>query len=129
VTLPLELGGIQSPDVRRAFEQISVAFPVQESSMGLRTVSGGVTGATGVSAGTGFTSVRNAAGDYTITFTPVFSSTPILVAMLGATGAAVSVKTFGGSVPSGSTWRLATITGAPALVDHDFYFIAKGPGF
>lgn len=28
MTLPLELGGIENPDVRRAFEQVSVQFPL-----------------------------------------------------------------------------------------------------
>lgn len=29
MTLPLELGGVQDPDVRRAFEEISKHFPLQ----------------------------------------------------------------------------------------------------
>jgi hypothetical protein len=33
VTLSLELGGIQNPDILRAFEQVSVQFPLRGSSL------------------------------------------------------------------------------------------------
>lgn len=50
-----------------------------------RIVRGSVTGA-GVGTGTGFTVVRNSAGNYTVTFTTAFSAAPFVLA--GVDGAA-----------------------------------------
>jgi hypothetical protein len=98
----------------------------------LRVVRGSVVGATGALYTTGnpnpgFTCVRNADGDYTITFTPPFGDIPTVVAMCGPIGTAAIIKTYNVFALTSSSWRLAVLTTAGSLADQDFHLIAIGP--
>jgi hypothetical protein len=76
VTLPLELGGIQDPFIRRAFENVSQQFPVlPRYSWGL------VKGSDGSKlAGSGdFTPSRSGVGTYAITWTLAKKGTAYMV--------------------------------------------------
>lgn len=53
---------------------------VTEVKLSLRIVRGEVSAAGAVSRGSGFTVVRNSAGNYTVTFSTAFSAAPIVVA-------------------------------------------------
>lgn len=88
-------------------------------------IRGTVDGATGnVTNGTGFSSVRNSAGFYTVTFTSAFSAAPVVVATLvPGTGFGGSDTIILDSVVAGSFVAQTGIRGV-ANVDETFAFIA-----
>lgn len=94
--------------------------------IGLRIVRGTITGATGaVAAGTGWTAVRNSAGDYTITFTSTFSGSPSVTANCTQGGGAACFVSIVAN--TASTTRLQVVRrsdGAP--VDENVHFHATG---
>lgn len=89
---------------------------------GRRIVAGAVTSVGAVARGDDFTVVRNAVGDYTITFSPVFRTVPFALAMASAAGVAVRQ-----SAVTKSTLRvIAFTTSTGAAVDADFTFQCAG---
>lgn len=60
--------------------------PVWQAPATLTRITGQVTGAGGITAGTGFSVVRNGVGDYTVTFTSAFAAVPIVIAQQTDTG-------------------------------------------
>jgi hypothetical protein len=103
VALPLELGGIQNPDVRRAFEQVSLAFPVRAQNVANDLLLLAVTGTT-----------RKAAfGTTTIHFAAAITSNVVTVNHgLGVAPVSVIVtcetNAFGAVVVPGTQTRTAT---------------------
>lgn len=64
-----------------AATKFPLVVSAQPSTHGLMIIRGSVTSGGAVESGEGFTSVKNATGDYTITFTQAFADTPAVVAM------------------------------------------------
>lgn len=96
------------------------------STRGPRHVWGIVTSAGAIqSAGSGdWSVVRNAAGDYTITFSPAFAAAPAVVLSSGETATALIVKIFGGVATTTTTARIATVNLSSTLADGPFHFHA-----
>ena len=87
----------------------------------LRIVRGSVKYDGTVQYGSGFTTVKNSTGTYTITFSPAFSDVPTVVA-IGNAGAMASLNGVGAS-----TCVIKTYWGFGTNTDSYFYFIAAGP--
>jgi hypothetical protein len=107
---------VADPLAQQNFEQLEGV-----DALGFRIVRGGITGTTGaVAFGTGFTCVRNAVGDYTITFSTAFPATP---AVAGTATAWVMATT----TLSATSWRVTVFNSTTgAALDRDFTFIAIG---
>jgi hypothetical protein len=86
-----------------------------------RMVRGRVTGASGViQAGTGFSAQRTAPGQYTITFSAAFPTTPALLATVtDSSDRRITVRTIGAA-----SFGVNTRDANGALVDCDFNFLA-----
>jgi hypothetical protein len=84
----------------------------------------GVVVSTGTTlAGSGFTSVRDSTGAYTVTFTPAFSAYPAIVATAeGSASINVAVVLYSGYFKVYTSYASSS-----ALVDNAFHFIAIGP--
>lgn len=90
---------------------------------------GTVNGATGavLSAGSGgWSSVRNAPGSYTITFSPAFSATPS-ISGLAALNSGLPILPWSSSHGASSLVVLTNRTSTDAAADCSFGFIAIGP--
>ncbi len=98
---------------------------VASGAEGLRIVRGRVTGSSGASSGTGFTSARNSLGNYTITFSPAFSAAPSVTAMMGGTARGFIYQS---TDPTATAAVILTRNPTDAAQqDTDFDFIAAGP--
>lgn len=85
-----------------------------------REITGSVTGAGAVTAGTGFTVNRTGAGRYVITFTLAFTAAPVVVvSVVAATGN----ETLTVNASTTTAFQVNT-NDAGAAVDRAFYFIA-----
>lgn len=91
-----------------------------------RIITGRVTGAGVIVAGTGFTVNRTGAGSYTITFTTAFAAVPIVLPELVAVSAGRNVQP-SGATANGVTIITFDVPGGPA-VDADFQFLAYATG-
>lgn len=89
-----------------------------------RMVTGRVSGAGAVQAGTGFTAARTGAGGYTMTFNPVFSAVPVVVCTT-ATGARYILDVTAVAVNQFLVSIFDFVSGAGT--DNDFSFIAMLP--
>jgi hypothetical protein len=89
----------------------------------LKTLRGVIDSAGAVTKGTGFTSVRNSTGNYTITFTTAFSDTPSMAVT------AVNATVLVASIVSASTTTCNYIiaTGGGTATDAAAHFHAIGP--
>ncbi|MCA1571708.1 MAG: hypothetical protein LC798_15620 [Chloroflexi bacterium] len=89
------------------------------------TLRGTITGSTGaIVRGTGFTAVRNAAGDYTITFAQAFAEAPSAV----ATGLGTANRIVVMSARSATAVSFRVRDGAGTAIDPtELDFVAVGP--
>lgn len=124
---------VQLPDCQQNWEYLVKHPPVVledgaplPRAAGPRIVAGTVNGATGgVVSGSGFTSVRTAAGTYIVTFAPVFAAVPSVAFGTDTTGGA-SVALLNG-LPTAAVCNVFTLlTATGALADRNFSFIAVG---
>lgn len=91
-----------------------------------RTVSG-VVAANGSESSSEFSAVKNATGDYTVTFTTAFSAAPVVVVGVGITASNLNSKLKNNVAPTTSAFSVYTsntLTGG--LLDGEFTFIAHG---
>ncbi len=90
----------------------------------LRILRGRISGAGGITSGTGFTVSKTGTGAYTVTFSTAFSSQPTVTATPQVALSRLATCT---SVLAGSAqFRTFTSTDG-AAIDQDFHFIAVGP--
>jgi hypothetical protein len=90
-----------------------------------RTVHGGVNLAGTVHHGTGFSVVRNGAGDYTVTFSPAFGGAPDVAVTAMTNSRYIRVTAW----PTANSFRVTFDRrgdATPAQTDTDFSFIARG---
>jgi hypothetical protein len=91
----------------------------------LKTIRGIISSAGAILKGTGFTSVRNSAGNFTITFSTAFSDTPSCmtngVHTLGVASNIISAST------AQVNYALRQMDGSFNFVDVDHHFIITGP--
>lgn len=106
------------PDIENDARWTNQRFPVGPENV--KIVRGNVIGATGTNdGGTGFSITRHAVGQYTMTFTPVFSAKPAVTYLGTQIGYRNSL--------SASAVRIHFFTDAGVAVDADFSFTATGP--
>lgn len=82
-------------------------------------LAGTISSAGAVVRGEGFTSVRNALGNYTVTFSPAFADVPVVT--FGGTTASELRHT----AVSASSMTVNTFNSAGGLIDSEFDFIAR----
>lgn len=97
-------------------------FPQNAES--LRVIRGNINSGGIIANGTGFSAVRNSAGNYTITYTTAFNAAPTVIVTINA-GAGTINGTLGGFSFVGSC-NIQTFVGATAT-DEAFGFVAIGP--
>lgn len=97
------------------------AGSVTDASLRARTVRGAVTAAGVLARGSGFSVVRNSAGNYTITYAPAFASTPIVTYGLGGTASIANLAT---TAESATAFTVQAFTIAGAAADAAFSFHA-----
>lgn len=115
--------------VQRNFDAVATQFPASVSMEGLRIVRGVVSSAGVASLGSGFSSSRTAAGQYTVTWSPAFSATPAVVVMCGTATGSFVAKQKDASTASASQVLVTTFSSVTGTAtDSDFYFIAAGVG-
>lgn len=80
-----------------------------------------------VGAGTGFTPVRNAVGNYSVTFTTPFAAPPLILVTVAdpAIGASVDAVIVSGSVTAGGFQVITMNSATGATRDQPFFFEAK----
>lgn len=125
--MTLQIPTVSDPEVQRALDVIAMAFPVGWANLPVR-LSFGAVGATGgvLSGGSGDWSVAHTGtGSYTVTFAPVFSVVPVVVASSSQSpaGGAYDVET---SVSSGSSFGVLVRQPGVAFIDCAFSFVAIG---
>lgn len=86
-------------------------------------VTGLISGAGAITAGTGFSVVRNGAGDYTVTFTDAFAATPLVLVMNTDTGHAWIEPIFL-SAPAAGSFRISLRDTANLSQDGNWQFLA-----
>lgn len=92
-----------------------------------RVVSGAVA-SDGSESSSEFSVVKNGTGDYTVTFTTAFASTPNVVVGKDQTGSANVAKLHASTPPTASVFRVFTFVGSTGTAtDGGFTFIAHGP--
>jgi hypothetical protein len=94
-----------------------------------RQVDGRVSAAGGVIAGGSgdWSAVRNAAGDYTVTFATAFAAAPTVVPSAGSTAGNLYAKISQTSAPTTTGFGVYTVRAdTGALTDSEFGFIARG---
>jgi len=118
--------------VQRNFDRLGPAVrslqstAVQGAEESVRMIRGVVSSVGAVVAGTGFSSARNAAGDYTVTFTAAFGARPSFVAM--ALTAPAVAREHASTATNGTSYRVSIANSATgAALDSAFNFIAIGP--
>lgn len=81
-----------------------------------------------ITAGSGFSVVRNGVGDYSVTFTTPFASTPTVTVAAGATPAFIAVKISAAGPASTTGFRaLIFVTNTATALDGEFHFVVVGP--
>jgi len=93
---------------------------ITETKLEKRAVSGVVTSAGAVGAGTGFTAAKGAAGIYTLNFSPAFAAAPALIPVPHAAGQYASI-----TARSASAVTVEIRTDAGVATDTEFSFQAK----
>lgn len=105
-------------------EVTAIEAPSGGGGSAQRIVAGRVSSAGAVLAGSGFTATRNSTGDYTVTFSTAFSSSPICVATAGIGTSDTYVK-HSNFDPTTGSFRVNTMDGsAGTVIDSKFDFIA-----
>ena len=94
---------------------------------GNRVVRGVVSGAGAIEEGSGFTVVRNATGDYTVTFSPAFADVPTVLLGIGTSATANYVRISSTVAVTASSVRVLGFTFAGVAADAQFHLIAIGP--
>lgn len=107
----------------RNFQKLMSLVP-DTGGLSIRVRAGAVSSTGTVISGTGFTVVRNATGDYSVTVG--FTQTPIVVVGAGATAAAYTTKLHATTPPTATGFRVACLTSAGALIDGSFHWVAIG---
>lgn len=90
-----------------------------------RGVRGTVSSDGDVVRGTGFSVVKTGTGQYTVTYTTAFDTTPVVTFGLGASGTGAAMKL---TSEAESTFSVVTYTPAGAAVDSPFSFHALPVG-
>lgn len=90
---------------------------------GGNVITGSVSSAGALVAGSGFAPVRNAQGDYTITFTTAFASPPVILVTMFPAGASVLIPALT-TVAVGS-FRLQVLNAGGGSTDGAFLFTAQ----
>ena len=99
---------------------LTASFPVSDANLATKTIRGEVGSAGAVVRGSGFTSVRNAVGNYTVTFTTAFSAPPVVIATPASAAGAHGIE-----VSSVSTTAFTILTNnRGASLDSPFAFHA-----
>lgn len=98
-----------------------VDVTVTATSTAPRILTGQITSAGGITAGTGFTAARNGTGDYTITFTSAFT-TAAVVSGQALAGNNARIFVVDGTVTSSARIYIFDITGTHQ--DATFFFVA-----
>lgn len=109
-------------------QRIAKQFPISDENLAVGDVWGIVNAdGTTLTGSDNFASVKNATGDYTISFNPDFADVPAVVAMVGSTSGVLHIKVWGGVNVTAAAVRLNVYNATPADADAQFHFIARGP--
>lgn len=114
--LPLPTPLVDDPSLQINFEAIASAFATLP-----RFVFGQVSSTGAVARGVGFTSVKNSAGNYTVTFTNAFTTLPVVL-LTPVSGVIARVS----GAPAVGSFVISTLDAAFANADFDTAFIAIG---
>jgi hypothetical protein len=112
-------GNIDSANITDGSIQIGDLLP--------KIVYGVVNGSTGailIAGSGGWSSSRAAAGQYTVTFSPVFSALPIIIPAAQIASTATFIMT--AAAANQFTTSSFTVSGSPAAIDANMHFIAIG---
>lgn len=97
---------------------------VTDAKLGVQIVRGRVGSTGSVADGTGFTSVKTTTGEYDVTFSPAFATSPInVITLFGAGASAVKILTISASVMHVLTFVAST--GASSDSGFDFICMAR----
>jgi hypothetical protein len=114
---------VDDPAIQANFDDIVRRMLVgPEEELGI--VRGIIDGTGAIVAGTGFTVVKNAAGDYTVTFTKDFEGIPAVDLTVDQAAGTIMRHV---TRPTASTFRARNVTTAGVATDCEFHFIAIGP--
>lgn len=114
--LPLPTPFVDDPSLQSNLDAIAVAFGALP-----RFVFGQVSSTGAVARGVGFSSVRNSAGNYTVTFTNAFTTLPV-VTLTPVSGVIARVS----GAPALGSFVISTLDAAFANADFDTAFVAVG---
>ncbi len=108
--------------------QAALIRQLQGALSGNRVVRGTVSAAGTLANGEGWTCVKNATGDYTVTFTTPFASAPVVVPGVGESAGTLAAKLKNAVSPTASAFTVNTFnTATSALTDSIWTFVAVGP--
>lgn len=111
------------PDLATLIDGMAERLSALERTPSPRIVRGTVSAAGAIVNGSGFSSVKNTTGDYTVTFTAPFGSAPIVVPGAGTTAFGAKLKS--SVAPTESAFSVYTfITSTGVLNDGEFTFTA-----
>lgn len=117
-------------DVTRAefSRAMSLIAQLQGALGGMRILRGTINSDGSTAWGSGFSSAKNATGDYTVTLDEAFGDEPTVVLSCNQTAGALDAKIKGGVAVTTSGFSVYTLTTTSgALTDSAWDFIAIGP--